>query len=241
MARAGGDGGISGMPAWMRTKLDPGWEGWVEGWKAEQNRLRERLVVESLGEVPRFVAGADAAFSPDKTKVLAAAVVYDREEKRIVEVRHAVGRAEVPYVPGFLSFREGPTVLEAVRKLEHEWGVICFDGQGYAHPRRCGLAAHMSITLGVRGVGVAKSRLIGTYAELEEEAGSQTPLMDKGEQIGVVLRTKDRTNPLFVSVGNRVDLESAVRVVMACVTKYRIPEPTRQADVEVAKLKKTIH
>jgi deoxyribonuclease V len=224
----------------MRTKPDPGWEEWVKGWKVEQEELGRRRVEEPLGEVPRFVAGVDAAFSPDKTRVLAAAVVWDRAEGRVVEVKHATGRAGVPYVPGFLSFREGPTVSEAVRKLEHEYGVICFDGQGLAHPRRCGLAVHMGVTLGVRAIGVAKSRLIGTYGDLPEEAGAVVPLIDKKQQVGVVMRTKDRCNPVFVSVGNRVDLESAVRVVRACVTKYRVPEPTRQADAEVAKLKRSL-
>jgi deoxyribonuclease V len=226
--------------AWMRTKLEPGWEEWAGRWKAEQRDLAGRRVEEPLADVPRFVAGVDAAFSPDMTRVLAAAVVWDREEGRVVEVRHAVREAGVPYVPGFLSFREGPVVGEAVRKLEHPWGVICFDGQGTAHPRRCGLAVHMGVTLGVRAIGVAKSRLIGTYGDLAEDAGAEAPLMDKGEQVGVVLRTKDRCNPVFVSAGNRVDLESAVRVVRACVTKYRIPEPTRQADAEVGKLKRSM-
>lgn len=224
----------------MQSKLEPGWEEWVERWKVVQNDLARRRVEEPLGEVPRFVAGVDAAFSPDKTKVLAAAVVWDREENRLVEVRHAVREAGVPYVPGYLSFREGEAVLAAVRELTHEYGVICFDGQGIAHPRRCGLAVHMGVTLGARAVGVAKSRLIGTYGDLPEEPGAVVPLMDRKEQVGVVMRTKERCNPVFVSAGNRVDLESAVRVVRACVTKYRIPEPTRQADIEVAKVKASL-
>ena len=107
------------------------------------------------------MAGADAAFSVNKQTVVAAAVVYDRIERRIVEVAHATHPIEFPYVPSFLSFREAPTVLDAIAKLRHEWGVVCFDGHGYAHPRRCGLAAHMSIMLNRPGVGIAKSRLIG--------------------------------------------------------------------------------
>jgi deoxyribonuclease V len=200
--------------------------------------MREKLVVAPLDLLPRYIAGADAAFSEDKCKVFAAAVVYDRKEQRILEVSHAVRSAEVPYIPGFLSFREGPTVLEAVGKLKHPWGAICFDGQGYAHPRRCGLASHMSIALDKPGVGVAKSRLIGTFDEPEPNAGAFTPLMDSGEQIGLVLRTRDNTRPLFISIGHRVDLHSARRLVLACCTRYRIPEPTRQADIEVAKLKR---
>lgn len=222
----------------LRGKLDPGWKKLVESWKATQNELRRRLIVAPLRPLPRFVAGADAAFSPDKQTVFAAAVVFDRAEARIVEVAHATRSAEIPYVPGFLSFREGPTLLDAIAKLTHPWGAICFDGQGYAHPRRCGIAAHLSIQLDVPGVGVAKSRLTGTFLDPPAEAGSGAPLMDGTEQIGVVLRTRARTRPLFVSVGHRVDLETAVELVLACCTRYRIPEPTRQADIEVAKLKK---
>ena len=212
----------------------------IERWKAQQNALRARLVVEPLDPLPRFVAGVDAAYSEDKQTALSAAVVYDREAQRVVEVAHATTRVEAPYIPGFLTFREGPAVLDAVRKLTHPFGVICFDGQGYAHPRRCGFASHMAITLDVPGVGVAKSRLIGAYEEPGDAAGESSPLVDKGEQIGVVLRTRDRTRPLFVSVGHKVDLACAVALVLACRTRYRVPEPTRQADIEVAKLKRHI-
>src|SRR5436190_5509054 len=133
----------------------------IQEWKAEQIEMRRRLIVQPLNPLPRFVAGADAAYSEDKKIVLAAAVVYDRVEQRIVEIVHATRPVEYPYIPTFLSFREGPAVLQAIRSLKHEFGVICFDGQGYAHPRRCGFASHMSIILDVPGVGVAKSRLIG--------------------------------------------------------------------------------
>lgn len=224
----------------MLGKTDPTWAPLVAQWKATQNELRARAVVQPLDPLPRYVAGADAAYSEDKERVFAAAVVYDRVEKRLADVAHATRPVEVPYVPGFLSFREGPAVLEAIGNLKHEWGAICFDGQGYAHPRRCGLASHMSILLDVPGVGVAKTRLIGTFDEpgLGAAAGMSVPLIDRGEQIGIVLRTRDKTRPLFVSVGHKVDLDSARRLVLACCTRYRIPEPTRQADIEVAKLKR---
>ena len=144
---------------------------------------------------------------------------------------------EVPYVPGYLSFREGPVLEDAIGKLKHPFGVMTFDGQGYAHPRRCGLATHMGITLGIPSVGVAKSLFVGKHGELGETAGSVAELVDKGEVVGVALRTRDRVNPVYVSIGNRVDLASAVRIAMGCVTKYRVPEPTRRADIEVAKAK----
>src|SRR5262245_8230681 len=137
----------------------PDWAGLIENWKAQQTELRKRHIIAPLDPFPRFVAGADAAFSSDKQTVFAAAVIYDRAEQRIIEIAHATRRAEYPYVPTFLSFREGPAVLEAIGKLKHAFGAICFDGQGFAHPRRCGLASHMSILLDVPGVGVAKSRL----------------------------------------------------------------------------------
>src|SRR5688500_2512413 len=174
-------------------------------WKAEQTEMRRRVGVRPLNPLPRFVAGVDVAFSDDKPSVLAAAVVYDRQERRMVEIAQARRPVEYPYIPTFLSFREGPAVLQAVRALKHEFGVICFDGQGYAHPRRCGLASHMSIVLDKPGVGVAKSRLIGSFDEPAGEAGSTAPLMDEGEQIGLVLRTRPNVRPLFISVGHKVD------------------------------------
>jgi deoxyribonuclease V len=210
----------------------------MQQWKATQAELRARMVVAPLSPLPRFVAGADAAFSGDKATVYAAAVVYDREERRVVEVAHAVGEVGAPYLPGFLSFREGPTVQKALEALTHPFGAICFDGQGYAHPRRCGLASHLSVTLDVPGVGVAKSRLIGTHLEPAISAGSTEPLMDEDEQIGLVLRTRDSTRPIYISIGHRVDLQTAAELAMACCTRYRIPEPTRQADIEVATLKR---
>jgi deoxyribonuclease V len=213
----------------------------MEQWRGRQSELRQKLHVEKLDPLPRFVAGVDCAFTEDKRRVLAAAVVYDRIERRVVEVAHAKKPASAPYIPGYLSFREGPTVLAAIAKLKHEFGVICFDAHGYAHPRRCGLASHMAIELDVPGVGVAKSRLVGVHDEPAAEAGSTAELIDPrdGERIGLVLRTQNGTRPVYISVGHRVDLESARELAMACCTRYRVPEPTRLADIEVAKLKRS--
>ena len=222
----------------LRGKQDADWKDLVQSWKAKQHELRGRMIVAPLDPLPRFVAGADAAFSDDKATVLAAAVIYDRQEQRIVEVAHAARAAEVPYVPGFLAFREGPAVLDAIGKLKTKFGAICFDAHGYAHPRRCGSASALSIELDVPGIGIAKSLFVGKYQEPACAAGSTSPLIDKDETIGLVLRTRDGIRPVFVSVGHRVDLESAAKLAMACVTRYRIPEPTRQADIEVAKLKR---
>ncbi len=222
----------------LRGKFDPDWSALIAKWKAEQSHLCERMIFAPLKPLPRFVAGADCAFSNDKQTVFAAAVVYDRETHRIIEVAHATRPAEFPYVPGFLSFREGPAVMQAIRALRHEFGAILFDGQGFAHPRRCGIASHLAIQLDKPGVGVAKSRLIGTFGKLASNAGATTALKDGDEQIGAVLRTQKGIRPVFVSVGQRVDLASAIKLVLACCTRHRIPEPTRQADIAVAKLKR---
>src|SRR5579862_3000046 len=149
----------------LKPPTPSAWTRLREDWKAIQLALSKNLKVVPLDPLPRFVAGADAAFSLDGKNVLAAAVVYDRVEKKIIEVARAKRLVEFPYIPTFLSFREGPAVLDAVGKLKQSWGAICFDGQGIAHPRRCGLAAHMSILLDRPGVGIAKSRLIGTFKE----------------------------------------------------------------------------
>ncbi len=222
----------------IRGKSDPGWAALVQKWKATQSRLRKGMIVAPLEPLPRFVAGADCAFSADKQNIFAAAVVYDRETQRVIEIAHAMRPAEFPYIPGFLSFREGPAIKQAVRVLKHEFGAILFDGQGFAHPRRCGIASHLAIELDRPGVGVGKSRLIGTFGKLALKSGATTPLMDGEEQIGVELRTQKSIRPVFVSIGHRVDLDSAVKLALACCTRYRIPEPTRQADIEVAKLKR---
>src|SRR5208283_3410037 len=161
----------------LRGKSDPGWSALVEEWKATQARLRERMIVVPLEPLPRFVAGADCAFSADKQTIFAAAAVYDREMQCVIEVAHAALPAEFPYIPGFLSFREGPAVKQAIGALKHEFGVILFDGHGFAHPRRCGIASHLAIELDQPGVGVAKSRLIGTFGNPALKAGATAPLV----------------------------------------------------------------
>ena len=148
----------------------------------------------------------------------------------VLEVRHAVMPAPWPYVPGLLSFREAPVVLEAFRQVKTEPDVVICDGQGRAHPRRLGLASHVGLALNVPTIGCAKSRLIGTVPhEPPRERGGEAPLMHHGERIGTVLRTRTGVEPVFVSVGHKIDLASAVRWVLATAPKYRLPEPSRMA------------
>jgi deoxyribonuclease V len=206
------------------------WTGSVEPWKQIQQAIRGRVRVGPLTEMPRYVGGADCAFSRDGKQIRAAAVVYDRESQSIIERAELVQPCKIPYIPTYLSFREIPAILAVLNRLKHRYHALLVDGQGLAHPRRCGIAAHLGVLLDLPTIGCAKSRLIGTNAEPAPNRGSAAPLMDRDEQIGVVLRTRDNVNPLYVSVGHRVDLESAIRLTLACCTRYRLPEPTRFAD-----------
>src|SRR5690606_22110626 len=166
----------------------------------QQADMRSRVRTERLTRLPRFVAGVDCAFTADKQQVLCVALVWDRREDRVVDCCEVARPVEIPYVPGFLSFREGPAILPALRGLSHPFEAALFDGQGLAHPRRCGFATHMSVELDIVGVGVAKSRLIGTHADPGPSRGDHAPLVDAGEQIGSVLRTRDGTRPVYVSI-----------------------------------------
>jgi deoxyribonuclease V len=149
----------------LRGKSDPGWSALVAEWKATQRRSRERMIMAPLHPLPRFVAGADCAFSGGKQTIYAAAVVYDRKTRRVIAVAHVARPAEFPYIPTLLSFREGPAIRQAIRGLKHKFGAILFDGQGYAHPRRCGMASHLAIELDEPAIGVGKSRLIGRLGD----------------------------------------------------------------------------
>jgi deoxyribonuclease V len=189
-----------------------------------------------LGNV-ELVAGADISYNRFSPTIFAGVVVIQISDAAVVERSGVVAETKFPYVPGLLTFREGPAVLEAFRKLKSKPDVVLLDGQGYAHPRRFGLAAHIGLWLGIPCVGCAKSRLIGEFQEPGREAGATSDLIDKGEVIGKVLRTRTGVKPLYVSVGNRIDLDSAVRVTLACCRGYRMPEATRQAHLFVNELR----
>ncbi len=207
---------------------------------AIQRRLASLVRQAPLAGTPRLVAGLDAAFTPDDRHCLAAVVLWDLREQRVIEQHVAVRRLKFPYVPGLLSFREGPAVLAALRKLQTPPDVLIYDGHGLAHPRRCGIACHLGVLLQRPTIGCAKSRLIGTHRLPGPRRGSVAPLMDDGEVIGSVLRTQDGINPVFVSVGHLIDLRGARRIVLACAIRYRLPEPTRLADQLVGAAKRAL-
>ncbi len=200
-----------------------------------QAELRGQLVLKD-GVRPadiRFVAGADIAYARRgaRTTAFAALVVFSFPDLALVETRLVRQEVAFPYVPGLLSFREGPAILEACRQLTSEPDVLLFDAQGYAHPRRLGAASHLGLLLDRPSIGCAKSRLVGQYEPPGPEFGARTPLIDRGETIGMVVRTRPGRAPLFVSAGHRISLPTAVAIVLACCRQQSLmPEPTRVAD-----------
>ena len=178
---------------------------------------------------PRLIAGADVSVSKTQGMATGAVVVLEYPGFTVVEVKEIHGRLGFPYIPGLLSFRESPLVLAAYEELSVTPDLLLVDGQGVAHPRRFGLACHLGLLLDIPTIGCAKSRLCGRHEVPEIEPGSYTELVDGDETIGVALRTKLRTNPIYVSIGHKVDLDSAIHWVLECCRGYRLPEPTRLA------------
>jgi deoxyribonuclease V len=207
---------------------------------ALQRRLAARVQVGPPGRALRRVAGLDAAFSPDGRLCLAAVVVWDRAERRVVETVTAARPVHFPYVPGLLSFREAPALLAALRKLRQAPDVLLCDGQGLAHPRRFGIACHLGVLCELPAVGCAKSRLVGEHAPPPDAPGGRADLVVDGEVLGAVVRTRAGGRPVYVSVGHRMDLEAAVVLVLDCVQGHRLPEPTHLADRRVAALKREL-
>jgi deoxyribonuclease V len=194
-----------------------------------QRELASRVVVDSALDLAgvRYVAGADVSTEGDRA--YATVAVLDFPGLSVVEVQGFEAPLEFPYVPGLLAFREIPSVVGALRKVETAVDAVILDAQGLAHPRRMGLASHIGLFLEVPAVGCAKSLLVGKFEEPGPKKGSTADLVHRGEVVGRVVRTRERVSPVYVSVGNRIDLDSAVELVLACCTKYRLPEPTRQA------------
>jgi deoxyribonuclease V len=195
---------------------------------AIQERLRCHLVTENqLGHV-QVVAGVDVGF-PDRNTARAAIVSLQFPSLTPVDFAVAAMPVKFPYIPGLLAFREVPAVLAAVRGLKRLPDLFIFDAQGLAHPRRMGLASHAGLLLDRPSIGCAKSRLVGQHEEPGSQRGARSPLMDGDECIGAVVRTRANVKPVFVSIGHRVDLDVAVRYVLDCASKYRLPETTRYA------------
>lgn len=193
-----------------------------------QERLRKDVRLEALRTPVRLVAGVDAVFLEDAALGAACLLTFPALEA-IAETR-AVVEAPLPYRPGYLSFREGHVLAEAILALPERPDIVLVDGQGIAHPKRLGLASFLGVVLGLPTVGCAKSRLIGDHADPPPGRGAWTLLRDKGETVGAVLRTRAGVRPVYVSPGHLTDLEQAIGLILACGGGFRIPEPLRRAD-----------
>jgi deoxyribonuclease V len=196
-----------------------------------QKQLRYEVETEDRFEKPiKTVAGIDLGYDVKNDTSRAVVVVLSFPELELIETSEAKLPIQFPYVPGLLSFRETPVAIKALENLKITPDVILCDGQGLAHPRRFGVACHIGLIADVPTIGVAKSLLVGKFENLDEERGSTAPLMHKNELVGVALRTKNKVQPLFVSIGHRINLETATDLVLQCAPKYRLPETTRLAD-----------
>ena len=186
---------------------------------------------------PKIIGGLDCAFSKDGKRIFASAVVIDISDFSIIETETVARKVDFPYIPGLLSFREAPACIDAIEKLKTTPDVFIVDGQGFAHPRRFGIACHIGVLVDKPTVGCAKSRLIGTFDEPGRLKDDYNQLLDEKEPIGAVLRTRTDVKPVYVSVGHRCMLEDAIRIILECTTKYRLPEPSRLAHQLVGQAK----
>lgn len=199
-----------------------------------QRKLAPQVVRrDEVGEV-RTVAGVDVSAPSRRDTVRGAVVVLRYPELEVLEVAVAEGRVPLPYIPGLLSFRESPVLLQAFARLRTQPDLLLVDGQGIAHPRRFGIASHLGLLLNLPSIGCAKSRLVGQHTTPGPNPGDYVEMTHGGEVIGVVLRTKAGAAPLYVSIGHRVDLEAAIRWTLACCRGHRLPEPTRLAHLAAA-------
>jgi deoxyribonuclease V len=222
----------------MKPKLRSRWNLMPREAMRLQERLRRRVVLQDRFDAIRTVAGADLAFDPATNTAFAGVIVYRFPELMEIERRMARRKLRFPYVPGLLSFRESPILMAALARLRNEPDLILIDGHGRAHPRLFGIACHIGVLFDKPAIGCGKSLLVGEFRDPGKRAGSTSPLVFHDEVVGTVLRTRDGVKPIFVTQGHRVSLETAVRLVHACVDGFRIPKPTREADHYVRDLRR---
>jgi deoxyribonuclease V len=216
---------LSAVPA---NELPASWPTTLSEATRIQQELRGRVVLhDDFGQI-RTVAGIDAGYEGDLARAVVVVLAFPSLEP--LDYAIAWRPAPLPYIPGFLSFREGPAVMAALHDVRVQPDLIICDGQGIAHPRRLGIASHIGVLANIPSIGCAKSLLIGQHGLVPDQRGAHVPLTDAGEVIGAVLRTRSGTKPVYISVGHRVSLEQAIHLVMACTTRYRLPETTRAAD-----------
>lgn len=202
----------------------------LEEAKEIQKTLARQVIGEDQLNSVEYVAGVDVGFKDNYQITQAAIAVLRFPQLELVETAIAQRPTTFPYIPGFLSFREIPAIIQALEKLTIMPQLFLCDGQGIAHPRRLGIASHLGVLIDCPTIGVAKSLLIGKHQDVPPEKGQYTPLRDRGEVIGVVLRSRVKVKPIYISIGHKISLETAIDYVLRCTPKYRLPETTRIAD-----------
>lgn len=202
---------------------------------ALQNKLADKVIQNPPLDISKvkLVGGVDVSVNNNIST--AAVVILKFPELEVIETVFAQQATAYPYIPGLLTFREGPVLEEAFLQLKNVPDVFIFDGMGRIHPRKMGIATHMGLWLEHPTIGCGKTHFVGKYDQPAPEKGSYTPLFYKKEQLGVVLRTRDKVKPVYISVGHLIDLDSAIELVMACTPKYRLPTPVREAHIAAGK------
>jgi deoxyribonuclease V len=218
---------------------DPEYKPLYEEALAIQRELQKRVITQNGFREINTIAGVDLAQIQGGEQLICGILVYSFPELIEIERCSAIVRVVFPYIPGLLAFREGPAIIGTVKQLKTKPDMLMVDGQGIAHPRGCGIASHVGVILDMPSIGVAKKRLYGNFDEPGEMRGDWAELSSHtGELIGAVLRTKNNTRPVFVSIGHKIDLKTSIRVTLRCANGFRIPGPTRKADMFVAELKR---
>ena len=220
----------------LKQHIRHSWSLSPKGAMALQTELSARIVFDSslVFSQIRTVAGIDCHY---RGNVAVAAVVnLDLISLQTIETATATRPVDYPYIPGLLSFREGPAILSALKKLKASPDLLIFDGQGIAHPRRLGIASHIGLLVEIPSIGCAKTKYIGQYSEPDSVKGSFSYLDDRGDTIGAVVRTRNNVKPVYVSIGHRINLLDSIRVILKCCHKYRLPEPIRRADAHARQL-----
>ena len=202
-----------------------------------QKKLAQKIQIRTMPRQIKTVAGCDVAYNKESEQLIAGMVILRFPDLTIIDEITVSEPITFPYIPGYLSFREAPAILNLIKSYHRSIDLFLFDGHGIAHPRGLGIAAHIGVLINKPSIGCAKKRLIGTFEVPGEQKGSQTELYYEGRVVGRVVRTKDRVKPIFISIGHAVNLGESVDFVLNCCLKYRLPEPTRLADVAVARAK----
>jgi len=203
-----------------------------------QNELKGKISLKKSFNKVKIVAGADVSYY--QNKMIAGVIVFEFPNLKVIERQFFISPINLPYIPGLLTFREGPSLLEALKKIKIEPDIILFDGQGIAHPRRMGIATHLGLFLDKPTIGCAKSRLSGKYTSVGEKKGDYVLLKEGEEVLGAVLRTRRKVKPIFVSPGHKIDLSNSIEIVLKCTEKYRLPIPVREAHIFVNQIRNNL-